>query len=86
MKITFVIIRKLAITKDPTFNLVHVDYEYVFNQLTKLSIDKATGLDNIPSKLLKLAAPVITPIITHLINHSFTTCKLNFLVVGKELK
>ena len=32
-------------------------------------------MDNIPSKQFKLAAPVITPIIAHLINHSFTTCK-----------
>ena len=67
--------KKINNNKGPTFNLVHVDYDYVFNQLTKLSNDKATGLDNIPSKLLKLAAPVIAPIITHLINHSFTTCK-----------
>ena len=67
--------KKISNNKRPTFNLVHVDYDYVFKQLTKLSNDKATGLDNIPSKLLKLVAPVITPIITHLINHSFTTCK-----------
>ena len=67
--------KKINNNKAPTFNLVHVDYDNVFNQLTKLSNDKATSLDNIPYKLLKLAAPVITPIITHLINHSFTTCK-----------
>ena len=36
---------------------------------------KLLAWDNITSKLLKFAAPVITPIITHLINHSFTTCK-----------
>jgi hypothetical protein len=56
------------------FELITVTNDYVLNQLTKLSNNKATGLDNIPSRLLKVAAPIITPIVTFLINHSFATC------------
>lgn len=59
---------------DHQFVFKNVNCDYVHSQFVKLSDDKATGLDNIPAKLLKVAAPIITPVITHIINHSFTSC------------
>ena len=48
-----------------TFNDVN---EYILNQLCSLPGKKATGVDEIPSKLLKVSATEITPIVTFLVN------------------
>ena len=53
----------------------------VENILRSLSIDKATGPDNIPAKLLKPITAVITPLLTHILN-----CSLRNGVVPSQWK
>ena len=43
----------------------------VYNALAGLKTGKSSGLDNIPSFLLKTAAVVITPTLSYFINLSF---------------
>lgn len=50
--------------------------------LQKLSVRKAAGFDKIGSQLLCIAAPVVT----RLINFSFSSESFNFQVVGRQLK
>lgn len=46
--------------------------EYVLKELNRISTNKATGLDNIPSTLLKLAAPYVSNVLTYICNLSLT--------------
>ena len=55
---------------DMLFIFKDINEEYVLNQLCSLSDKKATGVDDIPSKLLKVSAIEITPIVTFLVNLS----------------
>ncbi|XP_072047173.1 uncharacterized protein [Amphiura filiformis] len=55
---------------DMLFIFNNVNEDYVLNQLCTLSDKKATGVDDIPSKLLKVSAIEITPIVTFLVNLS----------------
>ena len=50
-----------------------ISTDFVDKQLKKLNTKKATGIDGISVKVLKLAQPVITKPITQLINKSITT-------------
>ena len=60
--------------KYPTkFYLQSITYDYVEQELNKLKINKATGLDKISTRLLKDAASVIAPVLTSLINKSFSS-------------
>ena len=59
-------------TEMSRFKLVSVDK--VFKLLNGLPSTKATGLDKIPSKVLKAAAPTITPSLTHIFNNSILSC------------
>ena len=52
------------------FHLEPVSEEYHLKQLQSLSESKATGTDEIPSKLLKIACSSIVAPITHIINRS----------------
>ncbi len=47
--------------------------DFVQKQLTGLATNKATGLDGVGPKLLKMAAPVIAEPITRILNLSITT-------------
>ena len=38
---------------------------------SKMAVSKATGVDKIPAKVLKLAAPIITDSITKIFNYTF---------------
>ena len=49
--------------------------------LQMLSVRKAAGFDKIGSQLLCIAAPVIAPVVTRLINFSFSCESFNFQVV-----
>ena len=62
---------KIASSK-PTFEFTHVVPEYIFDVLSKLNARKATGVDNIPSKLLKCGAGTICHPITYLFNKCVT--------------
>lgn len=48
------------------YSIPIVQSEFVKNKLNFLDISKATGLDNINTKYLKLLATVIAPILTHI--------------------
>ena len=50
------------------FHLDPVSEEYIFKQLKSLSESRATGTDEIPSKLLKIACSNIVAPITHITN------------------
>ncbi|CAH1252651.1 Hypp973 [Branchiostoma lanceolatum] len=56
-----------------TFSFESVDESTVLNELQRLKTKKATGLDKIPSKLLKDSAPVIVKPLTHIFNLSLAT-------------
>ena len=55
---------------DKVFTIAPICSTRVLELLLKLSDNKATGLDGISSKLLKIAAPIITTSITDLFNCS----------------
>ena len=44
--------------------------KFCYKYLTNLDNNKATGIDNIPSKIVKISAPVITKQLTDICNHS----------------
>ena len=50
-----------------------VSEEDVFKFLRTMDVTKATGADNIPAKILRIAAPCISRNITHLLNVSYLT-------------
>ena len=58
---------------DESFMFQPVSYQYVLDKLQSLSERKATGTDDLPAKLLKMAAHSIVEPITHIINLSLVT-------------
>ena len=56
-----------------TFKFNCVDPQTVFDMLHSISTSKATGFDQIPGQILKLAGPAITQSITMLFNYSIVT-------------
>ena len=54
------------------FKLSHANCSIVQDLLTKLSLRKGTGLDDIPCKLLQMSAEVIAPSLTSIFNRSIT--------------
>jgi len=58
---------------DNTFKIPPITEHYVSKFLSQLDSRKATGLDKISAKILKLANPFITHTITHICNLSITT-------------
>ena len=60
--------------KEMLFTFNDVSEEFVFNQLCSFPDKKATGVDEIPSKLVNVSAKEITPIVIFLLNTSLKTC------------
>ena len=56
-----------------SFELKEVTISDVFKKLQGVNVAKATGHDNIPNKILKIAAPVISLSLADLFNLSITT-------------
>ena len=56
-----------------TFELKEVTIPGVFKELQEVNVAKATGYDNIPNKILKITAPVISKSSADLFNISITT-------------
>ena len=56
--------------KQNSFDLSQVSEEKVQKLLLKINASKSTGLDNLPAKFLKEAAPIIGKPLTHIINLS----------------
>ena len=63
---------KKAESEFATFEPVTVNH--VFHLLSKLQSTKATGIDKISSKIIKIAAPIISNSLTHIFNQSITLC------------
>ena len=59
-------------TPPSEFHLDNVNVYFVRNALKSLKSNKAVGLDKLSVRLLKDASDVIAPILTGLINKSFT--------------
>ena len=59
--------------KCPNFQIEPVSEAYVSKKLSSIASGKATGYDNIPAKILKIAEPVISPTVTKMINTSITS-------------
>ena len=55
------------------FSLAETSSQEIFELIQKIPGNKASGLDNISARLLKEAAPVVTPSLTYIINLSITT-------------
>ena len=58
---------------DGIFTCVSIGEDFVLKELSKLSIFKSNGIDNLHPRLLKLASPFITKPLTHLLNCSLST-------------
>ena len=65
-----------------SFELKEVTISDVFKKLQEVNVARATGHDNIPNKILKIAAPVISLSLADLFNLSITT-KILFQMIGK---
>ena len=63
-------LRKFIPRVDKQFSFERVTAEYVNKLLIDLPSDKATGLDQIPVKLLKICGPVISNSFAHIFNKS----------------
>ncbi len=48
--------------------IVYLSVEYVLKELLKLEDSKAVGLDGLPPKLLRIAAPAIAAPLTRIFN------------------
>jgi hypothetical protein len=59
---------------DPCMTFKEVSHEDVLGKLKGLNTKKATGVDRMPPKLLKIGADSVTPSVRFLINKSLTTC------------
>ena len=66
-------LRSLMKNRKCTFNLQAVHPETVEKVLSSLKNSKSCGLDTIDTFTLKLAAPIIIPALTHLVNLSLAT-------------
>ena len=62
------------------FSFRPVSVTLIYNLLTKLSTSKATGMDNIATKVLQMASPAIAPSLTEIFNMSMdhSPIRLNF--------
>ena len=60
-------------SQDILFNFSEIHPDEVIHQLANLKISKSTGIDNIPSKALKIAANIIGPSLTWIFNLSIKT-------------
>ena len=58
---------------DKTFSLQSPTFETVYKFLSEIDEKKAVGLDNIPNKLLKMAAQVVAPSLTGIFSASIRT-------------
>ena len=58
------------VPEETKFSISQVKESFVLNQLQKLAVNKATGIDDISAKYLKLAAPVIANTPTKIFNLS----------------
>ena len=58
------------------FRFTEIKESYVFKQLRSISVSKATGMDDIPAKLLKIANVYISSSLAHICNVSLKKDKV----------
>ena len=58
------------------FRFTEIKESYVFKQLRSISVSKATGIDEIPAKLLKIAGVYISSSLAHICNVSLKKGKV----------
>ena len=58
---------------DGVFSFQRIDVQKVIKLLKALDVSKATGLDKIPNRLLKVATGVVAPSLTGIFNQSLVT-------------
>ena len=61
------------ILSDVTFDIEPLNQTYVQNQLSTLDISKATGLDGLSAKMLRLSSHIIAAPLTQILNLSIKT-------------
>lgn len=61
---------------DSHFTIPPITSEYVEKEISSMSPSKATGLDGISVKVLKLASTIISPSLTWIMNLSLQTGKV----------
>lgn len=59
-----------------SFSIPDISVDFVKKEIQAMSNSKATGLDNISVKLLKLSLDVIAEILTFLLNMSLKSCEV----------
>jgi hypothetical protein len=57
-----------------TFSFNYTCEDEVSKIISKLDIKKAIGYDGIPVKILKISVSLLTPVVTHMINHCIDKC------------
>jgi len=55
-------------------SFTNIDENFVSKQLNQIRVKKATGIDNISVKMVKLASSVIPEPISYLVNRSLNEC------------
>ena len=58
---------------DTTFRFHSIEVNNIVLALTNLKVNKATGLDKIPAKVLRISADIIAPSLTYIFNSSLYT-------------
>lgn len=58
--------------KNQHFNIPFITCDFVYKQLVHLDASKSTGSDNLSPRYLKIAAPVIAPVLTQIFNLSIS--------------
>ncbi|MEW8544961.1 MAG: reverse transcriptase family protein, partial [Candidatus Thiodiazotropha sp.] len=60
------------LSEDSNFKIPCIEKDKVFKYLSNIDVNKATGMDNIGPRLIKLAAPIIAGDITFICNYSIS--------------
>ena len=58
------------------FHLARVTNSFIYKQLLQLKASKVTGLDGVPSRLLKDSAVTIRIFLTHIVNLSIRSQRI----------
>ncbi|XP_063418925.1 uncharacterized protein LOC134701720 [Mytilus trossulus] len=77
---------KNKLHKHEKFSIPPVNMNELFNELAKLDINKASGMDNIGPKILRLSAPFIASPLTYIFNRMIDTGIYPSLLKNAKLK
>ena len=72
---------------DTTFRFHSIEVNNIVLALTNLKVNKATGLDKIPAKVLRISADIIAPSLTYIFNLSlYTGIYIDELIEWKRMR